>query len=336
MEAPELVYLPGGTFLMGDERGSDNEKPVHRVRLPAFALGRTPVTWGDYRRFCEATDSHWPEWLEKGSQYNLETGTNDYYAKRGIGREALDLPVVGVAWADALAYCEWLRGLTGKPYRLPTEAEWEYACRAGTQTRWSFGDDESKLGDHAWYGANVEGRLHPVAQKRTNPWGLYDMHGNCWEWCSDWYASDYYRRLSEAPARVDTLFRCKSDLPPIHKFVLSLAWVTDGLGASHSDPLDIRCEGSLERSVGSDVADAVWTKRACRERPWGQAGDKALRPFSVGRGRWRRLVPRLPPLMHPLPTLCRGENSGGCGRLRRNSKQVFQVINQRASPWVCA
>jgi formylglycine-generating enzyme required for sulfatase activity len=192
-QGPEMVYLPGGTFLMGDER-HDNEKPVHRVALDAFAIGRTPVTWGEYRRFCEDTDSHWPEWLEEGSQYHLDKGSDDYYAKRGVARDALDLPVVGVSWDDAVAYCTWLAERTDRPYRLPTEAEWEYACRAGTETRWSFGDDEKALDDYGWYAKNANSKLHPVGQKRPNPWGLLDMHGNVWEWCADWYAADAYSK----------------------------------------------------------------------------------------------------------------------------------------------
>jgi formylglycine-generating enzyme required for sulfatase activity len=198
IEAPEMVYLPGGSFQMGDEQGQDDERPVHRVRLDPFAIGRRPVTWGEYRRFCESEDSHWPEWLVRGSRYHLDSGSEKYYPKRGVSRDALDLPVVGVSWEDARAYCEWLGERTGKPYRLPTEAQWEYACRAGTGTRWSFGDAERDLAEHAWYAGNSDGKLHPVGQKRPNPWGLYDLHGNVREWCADWYAADYYEQLASA------------------------------------------------------------------------------------------------------------------------------------------
>ena len=201
IEAPEMVYLPGGSFDMGDERGGGDEKPVHPVRVDAFAIGRTPLTWGEYRRFCESEDRHWPEWLESGSQYHLEEGSDDYYPKCGVARDADDLPVVGVCWDDARAYCEWLGERTREHYRLPTEAEWEYACRAATTTRWSFGDDGQELAGYAWYSANSDGKLHPVAQKRPNPWGLYDVHGNAWEWCADWYASDGYRQRAGDASR---------------------------------------------------------------------------------------------------------------------------------------
>jgi len=197
-EAPQMVYLPGGTFMMGDERGRDNEKPVHPVRLGAFAIGRTPVTAGEYLRFCEATGEHWPEWLEAGNEYHIETGSNHYYRERGVSLEALDLPIVGVFWEDAQAYCDWLGAQTGETYALPTEAEWEYACRAGSATRYCFGDDEKGLDDYAWYSRNTGSKLHPVGEKKPNAWGLRDMHGNVWEWISDWYAADYYEQLASA------------------------------------------------------------------------------------------------------------------------------------------
>ena len=195
-QGPAMVYLPGGEFLMGDEKGGDDEKPVHAVRLNAFAMGRAPVTWAEYRRFCESTQQHWPEWLEQGNEYHLETGKNDYYPKRGVSRDGLDLPVVGISWEDARAYCQWLSGQTGETYALPTEAQWEYACRAGNPGRWCFGDDETQLAEYAWFSGNAGGKLHPVMNKAANYFGLYDVHGNVWEWCADWYASDYYTLLA--------------------------------------------------------------------------------------------------------------------------------------------
>jgi formylglycine-generating enzyme required for sulfatase activity len=197
-EAPEMVYLPGGSFVMGDEKGGDNEKPVHAVRLDAFAMGRTPVTVAEYLGFCEETGEHWPEWLEEGRQYHQEKGSDDYYRERGVSREAEDLPIVGISWEDASAYCDWLSEKTGETYTLPTEAQWEFACRADSRTRYCFGDDEKDLGAYAWYAASSKSKLHPVGEKQANEWNLHDMHGNLWEWCADWYAINYYEELARA------------------------------------------------------------------------------------------------------------------------------------------
>jgi formylglycine-generating enzyme required for sulfatase activity len=109
----------------------------------------------------------------------------------------LACPVEKVNWDDASAFCRKLGELAEEQaaraeYRLPTEGEWEYACRAGTTTTWYTGDDEGALSEHAWFTNNADGKTHPVGQKTANAWGLYDMHGNVWEWCQDWWAVDYY------------------------------------------------------------------------------------------------------------------------------------------------
>jgi formylglycine-generating enzyme required for sulfatase activity len=98
-----------------------------------------------------------------------------------------------VSWNDASEFCWWMSEQEGQEYRLPTEAEWEYACRAGTSARYYFGDDPAALGEYAWYGANAENRTQPVGKKMPNAFGLNDMHGNVWEWCSDWYDARYYK-----------------------------------------------------------------------------------------------------------------------------------------------
>ena len=166
-----LVWIPPGSFRMGSTRGDGDERPVHTVELTkGFSIGMYPVTNEQYSRFLtQAKYSVTPEYWNN-SRFNQPTQ-----------------PVVGVSWHDAVAYCKWAGG------RLPTEAEWEYACRAGSASEYCFGNDEQLLAEYAWYSANSNRQTQPVGGKRPNDWGLYDMHGNVWEWCADWYDSGYYK-----------------------------------------------------------------------------------------------------------------------------------------------
>jgi eukaryotic-like serine/threonine-protein kinase len=171
----EFVYCPAGTFMMGSKTGS-HEEPLHQVELSSgFWLGRYLVTQGQWEEVMGR--GNWPE------------------DEPDKGRGA-SYPMHNVSWDDAQ---EFIAGLNvkseGECYRLPTEAEWEYACRAGSTTDYCFGDSETKLKNYAWfYEGLVTGGTNPVGKRLANGWGLHDMHGNVWEWCEDWYDENYYQQ----------------------------------------------------------------------------------------------------------------------------------------------
>jgi formylglycine-generating enzyme required for sulfatase activity len=201
----ELKLIPGGEFLMGspdsDRDAFGNEKPQHRVRITRpFYLGVYSVTRGQFQRFVEATDYRTQAEKDGEGGWRWDAAAQ-WWARdpkstwRSPGFDQTDdHPVVNVSWNDASAFCDWLSRQESQEYRLPTEAEWEYACRAGTTTRFSFGDDENALGQFAWYSANSNRQTHPVGEKQPNGFGLHDMHGNVWEWCWDGYDADYYKQ----------------------------------------------------------------------------------------------------------------------------------------------
>jgi len=158
-----FVRIPTGEFRMGSTDGRDNEQPVHTVHISQpFYLGMHAVTQGQWEAVMGNNPSHF---------------TGD-----------LNRPVERVSWEDAQAFIGRLNTREGHTqYRLPTEAEWEYAARAGSTTAYCFGDDSRRLGEYAWYDENAGGQTHPVGALQPNAWGLYDMHGNVWEWVQDWY-----------------------------------------------------------------------------------------------------------------------------------------------------
>ncbi len=188
-----MVPVQGGTFTMGctEEQGEDcfdSEKPPHLVTVSDYAIGQTEVTIAQYLIFCDETKTHYPEWLEAGSDYNIATGTDDSYKKAGMDRSNGTHPITGVSWEDGVAYCQWLSQKTGKKYRLPTEAEWEFAARGGNNTKKTKYAGSDAINAVAWYTANTNASgTRRVATKKANELGIYDMSGNVYEWCADWY-----------------------------------------------------------------------------------------------------------------------------------------------------
>ncbi len=173
----KLVRIPAGKFTMGSPEAEkdrlSNEGPQHEVAISkAFYMGVYAVTQEQYEQIMGENPSYF-----KGAKNPVET----------------------VSWDDAVEFCKKLSKKTGKTVTLPSEAQWEYACRAGSKTRFSYGDNDDNMGDYAWYSKNSDNTTHPVGQKKPNQWGLYDMHGNVWQWCSDWYADDYSNANEKDP-----------------------------------------------------------------------------------------------------------------------------------------
>ena len=182
----EMVVVPGGWFEMGSERGEADESPVHKVWIASFLMDRHEVPQKEFAKHQLPDPSHFKD---------------------------PNRPLEQVNWTDATLYCNdrsraeglepcydeetWVCDFEANGYRLPTEAEWEYACRAGSTTQYCFGNDARKLRTYGWFSGNAGGKTHPVAQKKPNRWGLHDMHGNVAEWCNDLYSESYYRESPE-------------------------------------------------------------------------------------------------------------------------------------------
>jgi len=215
---PEMVVIPGGSFTMGSpasekvwatQHGASaesvsDEAPQHPVSLRAFAIGKYDVTRAEYEMFARETSYPLGDGCGKDTfKWNKQTGLN--WQNPGFTQGDRD-PVVCVSWNDARAYISWLNtkisGSTSGdgPYHLPTEAEWEYAARAGTTTRFWWGDDDGSAADHAWFKNNSEGHSHPVGSKPANAFGLYDVVGNVWQWTEDCYADDYAKAPTDGSA----------------------------------------------------------------------------------------------------------------------------------------
>jgi formylglycine-generating enzyme required for sulfatase activity len=202
----EMVPIPGGTFTMGspdeEEGRNDDEGPQRTVTVRPFWMGKCEVTWAEFNSFRDlrrrrSTDPDSKP--EDEQEIDGITRPTPPYADETFGFGTTNQPVICITHHAAMQYTRWLSQKTGKTYRLPTEAEWEYACRAGTETAYSFGDDPDKLDEYAWYVENAEKPM-PVGRKKPNPWGLHDMHGNVAEWVLDHYAPDAYTRMQGNPS----------------------------------------------------------------------------------------------------------------------------------------
>ena len=249
----ELVPIPGGSFTIGspdDEADrEDDEGPQRQVEIAPFWMSAREVTWDEYDEFAFSLE------LKRRQREGVNvadlaptdviadavTRPTPPYADETFGLGRKNQPVICITHHAAMEYCRWLSAKTGKVYRLPTEAEWEYAARAGTTTAYSFGDDVDDLDDYAWYVENAE-TPQQVGTKKPNPWGLYDMHGNVAEWVLDHYRPDAYENLPEDQA---------ADRPVVLPDAEEYSYVARG-GSWDDDPEALR-------SAARRASDKEWS-----------------------------------------------------------------------------
>ena len=212
----DLVPIQGGKFLMGSPeseggRGAD-EGPQHEVEVSPFWMAKCEITWDVYEVWMSDLD------VVRRQAFSIEATQRDELAEPfqisrptkpytdmtfKMGKKGY--PAICMTQHSCRVFCDWLTAKTGRYYRLPTEAEWEYACRAGTKTAYSFGDDPELLGEHAWFYDNSSEKYQKVGTKKPNPWGLHDMHGNVAEWVLDQHTTDFYAQCKEKGAVTDPL-----------------------------------------------------------------------------------------------------------------------------------
>ena len=219
-DCPEMLVIPAGSFEMGSAEHPD-EQPKHQVQVSTFLLSRTEVTQGQWRAVMGGNPSH-------------------------FSHCGMDCPVENISWNDAQDFARSLSEKTGKTYRLPSEAEWEYAARAGSNGKWSFGDDESKLGDSAWFAKNSGLKTHAVAQMRPNDFGVFDMHGNVWEWVQDVWHENYRGAPSDGSAWVNGGDQAR-------RLLRGGAWVS-GPGFQRSASRDRDAPGIRSNGAGMRIA----------------------------------------------------------------------------------
>jgi formylglycine-generating enzyme required for sulfatase activity len=244
-----MVPIPGGEFTMGSaeaEQGRNpDEGPRRKVKITPFWMGKFEVSWNEYELFMFPddekklrTDYPTEEYVNKVS--DAVTRPSKPYMEMSFGMGKEGYPAISMTQHAANKYCHWLSSKTGHYYRLPTEAEWEYACRAGTTTAYSFGDDAAKLAEFAVFEDNSDFKYGKVGRKKPNPWGLHDIHGNVAEWCLDQYA-DSYDPLKDA--LTDPWNQAKSPYPHVVR------------GGSFDDP------AAKLRSAARRGSDKTWKMR---------------------------------------------------------------------------
>jgi formylglycine-generating enzyme required for sulfatase activity len=243
----DMVPIPGGTYLMGspadEEDRNDDEGPQHPVKINPFWMGKNEVTWDEYDIFAFSYDLKRPgaaTATTTGSKADAVTRPTPPYADQTFGFGRRGQPAICITHHSAMEYCRWLSEKTGKLYRLPTEAEWEWAARGGTSTPFSF--DPEEIDDYAWYVENAEKPM-PVGKKKPNPFGLHDIHGNVSEWVIDHYVADQYAKASQdTPTLNPVVLPSEKEYPYV---VRGGSWDDDAEGLRSA----VRRSSNLEWSI---------------------------------------------------------------------------------------
>jgi formylglycine-generating enzyme required for sulfatase activity len=205
----EMIPIKGGEFVMGSPEGEKGRKayegPQHKVKIEPFWMAKCEITWNEYELFQFAEEEKKRRNMRKSdpalhSLADAVSRPTTPYVEMSFGMGKDGYPAISMTQHAANTYCKWLSAKLSQFFRLPTEAEWEYAARAGTKTAYSFGDDAAKLGEYAWFVDNSDGKYQKVGTKKPNPWGLHDMHGNVIEWCLDQYDPEAYKQFVSATA----------------------------------------------------------------------------------------------------------------------------------------
>ncbi len=285
-----MVPIPGGEFMMGSPEAEPGRKPDegprHKVKIQPFWMGKFEVTWNEYDLFVYPKMEELLPALRRAEKQSWATAPTNAQGSDAIadaiahpsapisssvfGMEKDGYPAIAMTQHAANKYCHWLSAKTGQFYRLPTEAEWEYACRAGTTTAYSFGEDPGPLADYGWYFQNSGDQYQKVGKKKPNAWGLYDMHGNVLEWCLDQYAPDYYRQsvgqVVQSPWNKAT--------EPYPHAVRGGSWEED-------DPVALRSAARRGSERAWKMTDPQLPKSYwwVRDAPW--IGFRIIRPLKV-------------------------------------------------------